>query len=175
MSSFSFLESFVIDLWGFSFCAWFYELIAFHTLVSLGLCLLDGDFNILLKGVMTKMNSTFLHSTLFLSFQSDLSIKSFSVTLDLPNHIFTKGSIKFKICNLVWNSTSEVYSTQKRQTRSSQQTDKEWLIAFFLGRNPIHAKQKSYFVSIMVWLYYCAFHEIHLKGGASLAHSHRTA
>lgn len=64
-------------------------------------------------------------------------------------------------------------STQKCPTRGSQQTDREWLIAFFLGGNPIHAKQKPYFVSIMVWLYYCAFHEIHLKGGVSLAHSPR--
>lgn len=34
---------------------------------------------------------------------------------------------------------------------------------FFLRINPIHARQKSYLVSVMVWLYYCAFHEIHLK------------
>lgn len=123
---------------------------------------------------VNKMNSRFLHSILLLLFYNSLIFllgllawllicqTIFSPKEALSLKYATKCEIQLQRC-----------STPEHQTQSSQQTDREWLIAFFfLGRNPIHAKQKSYFVSVMVWLYYCAFHEIHLKGGASLAHSH---
>lgn len=92
------------------------------------------------------------------------------------NHIFfAKRSVGFQKkkmhASVKFNFKGLVH--KKRPTRGSRRADREWLIAFFLAENPIHAKQKPYSVSIMVWLYYCAFHEIHLKGGVSLAHSRR--
>lgn len=68
VSSFSFLESSVIDLWelNFSFLAFYtYYFSCYHFLR------LDGDFSNLPKS-MNKMKSRFLHSTLFFLFHNGL-------------------------------------------------------------------------------------------------------
>lgn len=119
MSSCSFLESSVIDLLELSFCAWFTTRIASYAAVSLGLCLLDGDFNILPEGMMNKMNRRFLHGTLVILFHNGLLLsKSLSMTLDLPSYNSQKEALSLKDacwCDMLLHRSS----TQNHQTGQS--------------------------------------------------------